>query len=249
MRLNGMAGVDYASYSNAAVGLTASLANPASNTGEAAGDTYAAIEGLIGSDFNDTLIGDGGINHLRGGRGADALNGGGGFDYAEYTNAAAGVRADLGSPASNTGEAAGDTFTLIEGLSGSNFSDILLGNVFANSFDGGAGNDRLVGRGGPDRFIYHANNNGTDTIADFSGQTPFGGGAGQGDKLVLDHLLHGAFAYRGGAAFTATGNTEARAQGGDVQVDVDGNGAADFQIALTGLTSASQLVAADFLVS
>jgi hypothetical protein len=34
-----------------------------------------------------------------------------------------------------------------------------------------------------------------------------------------------------------------------VSVDVDGNGAVDFEITLTGLTSAGQLVAADFLVS
>jgi hypothetical protein len=45
------------------------------------------------------------------------------------------------------------------------------------------------------------------------------------------------------------GNTEARVENGKVYVDVDGNGAADFHIALTGLTNAHQLVAGDFQVS
>ena len=56
---------------------------PAINTGEAAGDTYVSIEGLLGSNFNDTLIGDANTNILRGGLGADVLNGGGGFDFAQ----------------------------------------------------------------------------------------------------------------------------------------------------------------------
>ena len=34
------------------------LTNPASNTDDAAGDSYLSVEGLVGSDFNDTLSGD-----------------------------------------------------------------------------------------------------------------------------------------------------------------------------------------------
>ena len=62
--------------SDATTGVTASLANPASNTDAAAGETYIAIEGLIGSDFNDTLIGDANSNDPSGRARADALNGG-----------------------------------------------------------------------------------------------------------------------------------------------------------------------------
>jgi Ca2+-binding RTX toxin-like protein len=247
--LNGGAGFDYADYVNATSGVTASLANPASNTGEAAGDTYTSIEGLRGSKFNDKLIGNGSNNYLRGGLGADTLNGAGGFDVADYKNATSGVTANLANPALNTGEAAGDTYTSIEGLRGSGFNDTLTGNGAANSLEGDGGNDRLTGGGGADKFVYQASGNGTDIITDFSGHTAFGGGAGQDDKLTFQNLLHGTFAYRGGGAFTGTGNTEARVQGGNVYVDVDGNGAADFHITLTGLTSPGQLVAGDFLVS
>ena len=139
---------------NAATGLTASLANPAINTGEAAGDTYTSIEGLRGSDFNDTLTGDADDNYLRGGLGADALNGGAGFDFASYQNAAAGVTASLANPAINTGEAAGDTYISIEGLLGSAFNDTLIGDANDNILQGGPGADALNGGSGFDYASY-----------------------------------------------------------------------------------------------
>ena len=47
------------------------LSNPASNTSDAAGDTYISIENLRGSSFNDTLVGNAGNNRLDGGLGLD----------------------------------------------------------------------------------------------------------------------------------------------------------------------------------
>ena len=69
--LIGGAGFDFATYWNATAGVTANLSDASQNTGEAAGDSYVSIEGLIGTSFADTLIGDGGVNLLRGGPGAD----------------------------------------------------------------------------------------------------------------------------------------------------------------------------------
>lgn len=47
-------------------------------------DTYKNIEGVIGSDFNDTITGSSSNDVLIGGKGADVLSGGGGIDTFKY---------------------------------------------------------------------------------------------------------------------------------------------------------------------
>ncbi|MBX9775397.1 MAG: M10 family metallopeptidase C-terminal domain-containing protein, partial [Xanthobacteraceae bacterium] len=98
---DGGAGYDYARYMFASMGVTASLATSGSNTGDAAGDTYLAIEGLVGSNFNDTLTGDGADNQLwgidgndtfDGGAGNDAIWGGAGDDTFVYSSGADAIR-------------------------------------------------------------------------------------------------------------------------------------------------------------
>jgi subtilisin family serine protease len=79
-KLYGDAGSDTASYANAAAAITANLASPSSNLGEAKGDIYSSIENLTGSAFNDTLKGNGSANVLQGGLGADQLYGAAGND-------------------------------------------------------------------------------------------------------------------------------------------------------------------------
>ncbi len=76
--LNGGPGSDAASYRHANNGVVADLSNPAANTGHAAGDSYVAVENLVGSSFNDALRGNAGANVLTGGKGRDALTGAGG---------------------------------------------------------------------------------------------------------------------------------------------------------------------------
>ncbi|HEX5498688.1 MAG TPA: calcium-binding protein, partial [Thermomicrobiales bacterium] len=158
-RLEGGGGLDFADYRGSTNGIpdgavTANLADPTQNTGSAAGDTYVSIEGLIGSNLNDTLIGDAGNNSLRGGLGADHLDGGAGFDFAEYFNSTEGLTVNLATPANNTGEASGDTFTSIEGILGSQFNDTLVGD---------AGDNVLIGAGGGD--VLNGGPGGTDTAS------------------------------------------------------------------------------------
>jgi Ca2+-binding RTX toxin-like protein len=73
-------GTNTAGYDDATVGVTANLANPAQNTGDASGDTYVNIQNLTGSSFNDILIGNASANVLSGGDGDDQLFGGAGND-------------------------------------------------------------------------------------------------------------------------------------------------------------------------
>ena len=95
----GRQGSDTVSYEVAASGVIASLSNPASNSGFAAGDTFSSIENLTGSAFNDVLTGDANDNTLMGGLGDDTLDGGDGTDTADYSTATSGVTVTLaGSP-------------------------------------------------------------------------------------------------------------------------------------------------------
>ncbi len=113
--LSGGGSIDVVSYETAAGAVKASLTAPGSNTGEAAGDSYSLIEGVIGSKYDDTLEGTSGNDVLWGGEGKDTLIGGAGTgDIAAYSTATAGVNASLMAPATNTGDAAGDTYSGIE---------------------------------------------------------------------------------------------------------------------------------------
>jgi serralysin len=206
----------YASYASATMGVTANLAAPAGNTGDAAGDSYNSVDNLVGSAFADTLIGDADANILLdqfpvGAADDDVLMGGDGDDF-------------LVSAGGND---------MLDGGAGAD-------SLWVGVYDGYPGGTVTVLGGAGD---------GIDTIADFSGRTDFGGGAGEGDHLMFNgDVLVGTFAYLGSLTFTATGNTEARVADGRVFLDADGNGSVDIQIALTGLTSADQLSATDFLV-
>lgn len=173
--LVGGEGSDSASYANAILGVLASLANPALNTGDAQGDTYSSIENLIGTDFADTLIGDGNANILTGGKGADILQGNGGadtlmggdgIDTASYADSAIGAVVFLTTSLQslNAGSAVGHTLSSIENLTGSAFDDLLVGDEQANTIRGGAGNDTLDGGAGTvaDKLD---GGSGTDTVS------------------------------------------------------------------------------------
>lgn len=74
--LDGGLGLDTVSYAGATAAVTASLAAPSANTGDAAGDLYVSIENLTGSGQDDRLSGNASENSIIGGGGHDTLNGG-----------------------------------------------------------------------------------------------------------------------------------------------------------------------------
>ncbi len=78
--LNGGLGSDTVSYQNSLAGVTVSLSGGAGSGGDAQGDTYSSIANLMGSNFVDTLTGDGSANVLYGLGGNDILSGGSGDD-------------------------------------------------------------------------------------------------------------------------------------------------------------------------
>ena len=155
----GGAGIDTITYENAASGVYVSLDSAGgtftakgSGTNEASGDRLAVntaisdIENLKGSAFNDDLIGSRFDNTLYGGDGDDELYGRAGNDILYG------------------GEGRDELY-------GGDGNDKLYGGAgYSNEFDGGAGDDLLVGsEASRDRYIFYAEN-GADTIED-SGTT------------------------------------------------------------------------------
>jgi Ca2+-binding RTX toxin-like protein len=99
-----------------------------------------------------TLTGNSLANIFYMGSGAVTLNGGLGSDTANYSGASGYVLVDLDTGV-HGGDAADDTLTSIENLTGSDYDDELSGTSGANILDGGAGADTLRGRGGNDIYI------------------------------------------------------------------------------------------------
>ena len=201
---------------------------------------------LYGGDNNDVLYGGDNNDSLYGGDGNDDLSGGDGNDYL-------------------SGWDGNDT------LDGWDGNDTLDGGIGNDTLDGGAGADTLYGGTGADTFIFWTDSvvntqsetetrtlaDETDTVTDFSGQ--------EGDSLNLrylkDHSLFTGGTTPGtalsllrdeGAAFTGVKGQvkwwwdDQPGTDNDVthvQVDLDGDGNANFQVDLTGLHS---LVVADF---
>lgn len=171
--LDGGAGTrDLASYEDSTSGVYVVFSDLGGSSGEAAGDTFVGIEGLVGSAYNDTLWMDGNANfiyggggndnlsgfggddYLDGGSGQDQINGGLGIDTASYQSATTGgVYYLFGDVGNAQGDALGDVYTSIENLTGSNFRDIVGIGEGDNVLRGMGGNDWLLGQGGNDTLL------------------------------------------------------------------------------------------------
>jgi Ca2+-binding RTX toxin-like protein len=206
--LNGGDGADTASYLTAAAGLTVSLTT-GTGTGDAQGDTFIDIENLTGSDFTDTLVGDGNANALDGGGAIDSLQGLLGDDTYVVDNVADLVleNANEGNDTVNASVnfvlSANVENLVLQGAAdlqgyGNELVNALTGNTGINALNGEAGADTLTGDAGNDAFIFDAGEADSDAVADFAGN-----GAAVGDVL----LFSGFGSAAGGATFTQIGVT------------------------------------------
>jgi serralysin len=204
---------DRVQYLDSGSGLRVDLQTMSNNTGLALGDTFASIEVLGGSNYNDTLLGNsvdniligesgddaifgrtgndtlygnGGNDTLHGGYGADLLNGGGGTqDRATYLDGPSALVIDMALPSGSTGMALGDVFVGIEVLSGSTFNDTIFGDNGANILIGENGNDQIYARGGNDTLYGTAGN---DRLNGMDGADRISGGTGA-DAFVFTSAI------------------------------------------------------------
>ncbi len=219
--IDGGTGIDTASYTASSSAVNVNLATGTGSGGDAAGDTLTDVENLIGSSGNDTLTGNTAANVLSGGLGTDQifggdgndtligggggdlLNGGNGIDTADYGASGSAVNVNLTSGTGSGGDAAGDTLSGVENLTGSALSDVLTGNSAANYLAGGTGNDSLFG------------GTGDDTLAGGAGADVITGGEGMD---FLDYSASGAAV----SVNLGTGATSGGDAAGDVLNGVDG---------------------------
>lgn len=129
---------DFLDFSRAREGVEVSLDVGEGARGDAAGDRFVSIEGVLGSNYADRITGDQADNRLllgggddvgKGGEGDDQLEGQGGNDHV----------------AGGDGE---DT------LSGGQGDDVLSGDGGADVLQGGRGSDRLLGGRGADIYFW-----------------------------------------------------------------------------------------------
>jgi len=93
-----------------------------------------------GNDSDNIITGGSGDDTLYGGAGADQFFGGAGYDTVGYLDSKVSMTLNLKTGV-HSGIAAGDTFTDIEAIRGSNLNDIFYGGASAMGLDGAAGQD------------------------------------------------------------------------------------------------------------
>jgi Ca2+-binding RTX toxin-like protein len=206
--LDGGDGFDYVSYAHAAandqgIGVTVNLRDSTFNRGEAAGDTFVSIEGIIGSDHSDGLSGNDADNVLDGGKGADVLLGGLGNDtyivdnpddtVNEYVDQGYDTIIVYGNAQFDNYSLANPAYPFLRNvevlqagagtfkmdLYGNDSGNKLIGNDGENFIDGGYGADIMIGGKGNDTYV-------VDDVWDVVAEN-----AGQGtDKVVISRNSH-----------------------------------------------------------
>lgn len=175
--LDGGDGLDSASYAASPEAVMVDLINQMASGGFAAGDTLTSIEGVVGSDFADTIIGNDGDNILRGGDGNDVifggdgndiieggdgidnLDGGAGVDTIDFSSYSTGVLLDLSgqnsaqTSSSQSATAPLDQFDNFENATGSAHNDELKGDAGDNILSGLAGDDVFIATEGADVIL------------------------------------------------------------------------------------------------
>lgn len=155
--IDGGDGIDTIDFS------AASAVNVDLRTGRAVGegtDGLSSIENVIGSPFDDHIVGGGGGNLLDGGPNDDKIDGGGGddtligregSDTVSFQSATEGVTVSL---TRGTAEGAGaDTLEGFENVVGTPEADEIHGDGARNRLDGRRGPDQVYGGGGADLIL------------------------------------------------------------------------------------------------
>ncbi|WP_158596033.1 beta strand repeat-containing protein [Oleomonas cavernae] len=184
--LDGGEGIDTASFVGALGGVNVQLLTGGATGPGIGNDTLFSIENVIGSQFDDFIIGSFGNNRLDGGAGADLMDASLGDDTYVVDNVGdtLGEDPNEGNDTVETRLAALTLFANVENLTyvgSGNFS--ATGNKLANNIEGGSGDDALNGSLGNDVLYGGA---GHDELNGGRGTDTLHGGTGD-DTYIVDH--------------------------------------------------------------
>ncbi|HEX2592337.1 MAG TPA: M10 family metallopeptidase C-terminal domain-containing protein [Rhizomicrobium sp.] len=231
--LNGGSGNDIVSFATATGGVTVDLGLSQLTASATEGtDTLISIEGVIGSQYDDTF---------RGTKADNVFNGGDGNDTIDYSSATGAIQAALNATFQQaTGGGQGnDTLLSIENIIGSKGGDTVWGTTGSNIFVGGGGDDLIYSFGGQDTFVYKAL---SDLTSKGDAIIGFDRGAGTLDLSAIAGLKFiGGAAFSGAAGEVRVGFTSADTV---VEIDADGDRIVDGRITLRSfLASLSETTA------
>ena len=192
--LGGGDGFDVVYYDDANAGVTVDLSQTGpQNTGGSGVDTLTGIEMIYGSNFADTLTGDGGRNIFVAGGGADVMRGGGGDDEYYVDQSGDVVTEDPGGGFDDVASTIDYTLPAnVEALAlggsahlgiGNGLANTISGNDFANDLRGLAGDDTLIGLAANDVLD---GGDGNDSLDGGTGADQLTGGAGNDSYYVDD---------------------------------------------------------------
>jgi Ca2+-binding RTX toxin-like protein len=249
--LNGAAGTDTVSYSQAAAAVNVSLAlTSAQATGGSGTDTLVSVENLSGSNYNDTLTGNSGANTLNGGAGADRMAGGDGSDN-YYVDNAGDVVTETNAAAAGGSDMVHSylaSYTLGANIENGRILSAgtadLTGNGLNNVLYAGAGNNVLNGGIGTDMVSY-ALATGAVTVSLSSTAAQATGGSGTDTLVGIEGLIGSNYndTLSGGIG----NNTLTGGAGKDTLAGNGGNDIFDFNsVTESGVSSATWDLIKDF---
>jgi Ca2+-binding RTX toxin-like protein len=172
----GNQGYDEAVYGSDPAGVTVDLTAGTATDGWGNTDTLISIEGVEGSNFNDSIVGSSGDNRLDGRGGNDTIDGGAGNDWVEFNNATGGqgVQVNLATGQASGGQGS-DVLRNIENVQATIYNDTVQGDGLNNILQGMAGDDQLRGGGGQDSLM---GGEGDDWLEGGAGNDSLDGGSG-----------------------------------------------------------------------
>jgi len=172
-------------------------------------DTLSGINGIVGSNGNDSMTGGAGNDWFRGLAGNDTFSGGAGGDWIDYKGNTSALNITLSTNGAqqtiNAGAHGVDTIRDVEHIAGGNLADTLTGNNLNNSLRGNGGNDTLTGGIGTD-FANYKNAGSGVTVTWSSAVSATASSVSDGNDVL--RTIEGAYGSEYADRFTGNAGNE-----------------------------------------